>query len=359
MCQRILPFATIWLLMFGLIRIPRAAQAVEFGSQALPDGGVEYLVQVDPDLLNSFPQQGITSDIPSNLQGHVRRIHITIGSGALPNQGDIIGPKSAAADPKNSNAWNPDANNPTTKQPVSSSAEPPAENTASAGERLNLPAPPSMDEKKFSLEPNFKSASPQLTSATPASPTPASPVAASPPANQQPANSTPANPPPAELPRSLTSLPFFHLGQLKNAEPAKTAGSVPKEQPENPAPQSPVAAGSTPPGPVVAAGQADQLPSPRLTENEGPPANSRTFAADRFAVGAAKPSISDSGWTAGKPDGQIAAAAPKPWLPFMAALLALFASLGANAYLAWIHQGVRAKYRALVQRLPANSLPAM
>lgn len=42
---------------------------------------------------------------------------------------------------------------------------------------------------------------------------------------------------------------------------------------------------------------------------------------------------------------------PKPWLPFTAAVLALFGSLGGNLYMGWITWETRAKYHALVKRL--------
>ena len=41
----------------------------------------------------------------------------------------------------------------------------------------------------------------------------------------------------------------------------------------------------------------------------------------------------------------------KPWLPFTVSLLALFASLGGNVYLGWLHLESRAKYRRLLERL--------
>ena len=81
-----------------------------------------------------------------------------------------------------------------------------------------------------------------------------------------------------------------------------------------------------------------------MNENDGPPSDSRTFASD-MAI-AAKPAVLETP-IGGSPSSGFPAP-PKPWLPLMGALLALFASLGANVYLAWIHQGVRMKYRTLL-----------
>jgi hypothetical protein len=101
-----------------------------------------------------------------------------------------------------------------------------------------------------------------------------------------------------------------------------------------------------------------------LNANEVP-ADSRTFvanrsdekAADHQPFDAAKPLVPDAGATAAAPPSDTGPR--KAWLPLMAALLALFASLGANVYLVWIHQGVRAKYRALLQRFQGGSLATM
>jgi hypothetical protein len=48
----------------------------------------------------------------------------------------------------------------------------------------------------------------------------------------------------------------------------------------------------------------------------------------------------------------------RPWLPLTGALVALFASLGANAYLAWIHQSLRSNYRSLLARMKGDSAAA-
>src|SRR5262249_18411400 len=81
----------------SILLIPAAARAVTFGWQELPEGGIEYLVQVEPDLLDSFHKEGFTSDIPKGLRD-IRRIRIVVGVGQLPHQGDINGPQPAAVE---------------------------------------------------------------------------------------------------------------------------------------------------------------------------------------------------------------------------------------------------------------------
>src|SRR5262245_7361506 len=87
--------ATFLLVVLVVLLVPVSAQAVMFGWHELPDGGIEYLVQVEPDLLDSFHKEGFISDIPLALRD-IRRIRITVGEGRLPNQGDVNGPQVAA-----------------------------------------------------------------------------------------------------------------------------------------------------------------------------------------------------------------------------------------------------------------------
>lgn len=89
---------SIWLLVGSIVLIPAAARAVTFGWRELPEGGIEYLVQVEPDLLESFHKEGFTSDIPKGLRD-IRRIRIVVGIGQLPHQGDINGPQPATPQP--------------------------------------------------------------------------------------------------------------------------------------------------------------------------------------------------------------------------------------------------------------------
>jgi hypothetical protein len=300
MHQRI-PSLIIALLM---LLIPIAAQAVQFGWQPLPDGGIEYLVQVEPELLDSFRQEGFTSDIPAGLQRELRSIRITVGDGKLPNQGDVIGPKavSTATKPRPIAATNtastPSASlpstqptgNPTAAAPQSTPASgPPPETTASTFNELNLPPPPAAYEPPSQPKKDI---------------------------------------PPDDTPRPLSSLPFFHSGQTKKIEGSNPSGNTPNT-------------------------------TPRLTANEAPSGEPRSFRSDPLAMDAAKPTMTDAAFPADKSAGNpTAGSTSKPWLPLMAALLGLFASVGANVYLAWIHQGVRVKYQALVRRMQVNTVAA-
>jgi hypothetical protein len=111
------------------------------------------------------------------------------------------------------------------------------------------------------------------------------------------------------------------------------------------------AAGSNRPDANVA----EKVADPQIKSDEGPHTGAAGEAADFRVVDANKPNITNSGSQTG---GSSEATTPKPWWALMGALLALFASLGANVYLVWIYQAARAKYRALVQRTPLGGAAA-
>lgn len=81
-----------------------AVLGVDVGWQPLPNGGLEYIIQIEPQLLDSIRAgNDLVSDIPANLQG-VRSYRITIGSDRLPRIGEPaeVGGPDAAAGPGSS-----------------------------------------------------------------------------------------------------------------------------------------------------------------------------------------------------------------------------------------------------------------
>jgi hypothetical protein len=62
-----------------------AAIGVDVGWQPLSDGGVEYIIQIEPQLLDSLAtSHDVSSEIPAGLD--VRRFRITVGTGRLPRE---------------------------------------------------------------------------------------------------------------------------------------------------------------------------------------------------------------------------------------------------------------------------------
>jgi len=74
--------------MNGLIlTMALAAAGVEYGWKPHEDGGLEYIIQVEPELLDSLRRgMEITSEIHPQAV-HARRFRIRVGSGAVPREG--------------------------------------------------------------------------------------------------------------------------------------------------------------------------------------------------------------------------------------------------------------------------------
>src|SRR5262245_39326490 len=84
-----------YVFLVAILTVCATARAIDFGWQPLTDGGIEYMVQVEPDLRDVFRRDGFTRAIPLGLR-HGRRSRIVVGEGRLPNQGDINGPQPAS-----------------------------------------------------------------------------------------------------------------------------------------------------------------------------------------------------------------------------------------------------------------------
>src|SRR5689334_11389577 len=114
-------FAFVGLLYLA---VANAAQAVGYGWQELPDGGIEFLFRVEPGLLETVPIT--TSDLPRGLP-EIRRIQVFLTNNRLPNEGTL--PKPVVE---------------TAKPPVENPSPPPQQNgqTSSSDKITGLPPPP-------------------------------------------------------------------------------------------------------------------------------------------------------------------------------------------------------------------------
>jgi hypothetical protein len=264
-----------------------SARGVQFGWQKLNDGGIEYLVQVEPTLLESFHEQGFISDIPPGLRD-VRRIRITVGEDKLPNQNNLQGPQALPPPPPTPSDKSA-ASNPTAG--ASAARDPGATGSGAEYSNSGSPQDQSVDSNRI--------------------------------ASHETAGDNAATPANASPEHSLFPLPFLRSGMGRSAAPKNGEGD------------------------------ANSVANPQLGPDDGPPDGRTVGTHSLKIVDAQKPDITNSSTAVSSGNGDpLPTATSKPWLPLMAALLALFASLAANVYLAWIHQAVRAKYRALIQRLP-------
>jgi len=82
----------------AMLVLAALATAVQWGWQPLDKGGTEYIIQVEPQLIDSFRTEGFTSEIPPGMRD-IRRIRIVVGTGAVPHQGEILQPAVATKPP--------------------------------------------------------------------------------------------------------------------------------------------------------------------------------------------------------------------------------------------------------------------
>ncbi len=302
-CKSSLSFVAVLLPLGTLLLVAEVAKAVDFGWQELPGGGIEYLVQVEPSLVDSFRQGGFASDIPPGLRD-VRRIRIVVGEKELPNQNNLDGPKVTRAAE--------------TQSTVSKISDDP-------NRKIDHGSP---DDSRNGGAQAIEATAPSSTFNTAES-------------GSQPAKS---KTPPAMLDPSnlMSAIPFFQPGRTR---------STTTTNPALPPPDTGTLANrsATEPGAISTGWPNDKIEPPVWKEDSRPRAGNDP-AASYLAVNAAKPDSSTP---------ETVPSAPNAWLPLMLALLALFLSLGANVYLVWIHQGVRAKYLALAERRGGDVATAM
>lgn len=81
-----------------LICLSAAVWGVDYGWQPVAGGGIEYIIQIEPELLDSLKAgHDLFSDLPPTAE-NVRSYRITVGTGRLPHQGEPL-PSAAAGTP--------------------------------------------------------------------------------------------------------------------------------------------------------------------------------------------------------------------------------------------------------------------
>jgi hypothetical protein len=299
-----------------------ATLGVETGWQPVDDGALEYIIQIEPSLLDALRDgQPITSEIPAELKG-VRRYKIVVGKAQLPRTDLPAPPGSTPAGP-----------------------------TALAQGSPGTPPPPAASLPGGSL-----------------------------PSGSLPGGSSPAVTPPAAaaaaLPPDRYALPFSQAG-VPVVPPAAGAGGPPAGQSASPNPPSPNPAapggvafplGSPPPaGPAATtpftpgSSLPAEVPPPPTTA--GPTAPPGEFEPDVKTANLAggshvvpqanrSPDTPEMGDKSGSDHSATAAdgAPSKPWLPLVMTTLVLLVSLGGNLYLGLIAWDARHHYRKLVRQ---------
>ena len=81
----------------NIVCIAALLLGVDAGWQPLPDGSVQYLIQIEPHLLDALASgEAIQSEIPPEVQ-NVRGYKITVGTDKLPRALPPAGPNTAAS----------------------------------------------------------------------------------------------------------------------------------------------------------------------------------------------------------------------------------------------------------------------
>ena len=74
-----------------------SALGVDYGWQPIAGGGVEYMIQIRPDMIEAMKDgEALFSDLPLTHEG-IRRYRITVGQGPLPHQGEPLPPPPTPA----------------------------------------------------------------------------------------------------------------------------------------------------------------------------------------------------------------------------------------------------------------------
>ena len=73
-----------------LVCLSAAALGVDYGWQPIAGGGIEYVIQIEPQMLESLKQgEGVSSALPPGAKD-IRRYRIMVGDGRLPHHGEPL-----------------------------------------------------------------------------------------------------------------------------------------------------------------------------------------------------------------------------------------------------------------------------
>ena len=297
---------------FALGTIVLVALGVDVGWQPAQDGSVEYIIQIEPELLRTLrPGDELSVGIRPELRD-VRRYRIVVGDGQLPRDEGLL-PEAKAT------------------EPVAPEQEEPAEENDPEDDESVL---------KLPVEPNGA----VLERSEPAKPR----------AKQK------KRTPPAELSPDIGAAPV-DFEESQSAEQLElteqtVSGEAESVQPENVANTGePIFHEEAPvPGEQVSrhghknSGTSFAERSQAEPGNEDNRKNRETSPAERSQ---AEPGNEKTFASAGGPNAfaVVPSSEPRPWWPLTLALLGLFASLGGNVFLGWIFWEARRRYRELAE----------
>lgn len=280
---------------------------IDVGWQPLPDGGLEYIIQIEPQTVDSLiAGEEFFSDLPPEVRD-VRSYRIKVGTEKLPRKLETEADRAPTS-----------AANPADKPPSLAPEETGPKHSFLGGQnpfrRLDTAETGARRPRsRFSIGAAAPEASEKPNATTPL------PKASAEAEERKPA---PAWPSPATRLDTVEQPPAAATGPSPQDDVSTTANDRPASR----------FSGSPIPRTLNASEKSKPLPEKQAVFVE--PAGSESDAATDRATDAAETNEEQ----------------PKPWAPLMATLVALFGSLGANVYLAWIAWEARARYRQLTER---------
>ena len=270
-----------------LMLVAVALPGIDVGWIQLPDGSYEYIIQIEPEMLERLREgHDLRSDLPPALR-NVSRYQIRVGTAPLPHEGippELVGQPA---------------------RPVDAMANAPL---------------PSVDGPFFELSRQER---------------------------------------PGPGPEQEPETPIVELAEEKSGPQFPTVDQVidrfgaPLMEPVVPVPK----AADVVIAPAAAEPKPDPAPQPFAAPNFSKPLVEQTAVFDRKPQVEEAPAepVDESTETTVQPSlvGKPPVAeepTPKPWWALSLALIGLFASLGGNAYMAWVTWGTRVRYRTLLTK---------
>ncbi len=321
--------------MQGLaIVLAAASLGVDYGWQPTDDGALEYIIQIEPELLIALQKgESIVSEIHPDATG-VRRFRIQIGSKPLPRVGR---PSRPAANPP---IEEPASSVPLSLEPFPTAERPSVEGTIPAPAASQPALPPIRSEfpipangpslPKAAAPPGNATALPPTTFPIDDSEFPVTEplgVAAEDPAAPLPLPASDlTDSQPAPVRKSIVPLPDPDRQPLNGlrTEPSFSIEARPLDKSTAPISDNSATA--------IPAFDGTQLATFNKTSDKSGPQPTATIAAENQST--ASPGVAE----------------PRPWLLLSVTLLGLLASLGANAYLAYLFMGIQRRYQSLRQQ---------
>jgi hypothetical protein len=297
-----------------MVLVAASAFGVDVGWEPLPDGGLEYIIQIEPQLLDTLLKgHDLVSELPAGL--NVKRYRITVGDAKLPRENEPA-------------ANQPAANLPTTGPPLSANEPGGLDPRRGLGPETRVlpeePAAAAVESPRAAL--GARTFGDESRSPTPV----AEEGAFQPPALSQ---NQPSQP---HFPSEPAGGDPFAVGPAARPDAMGHSGAAtPRHlQPEPAAPLEGSQTNFTEPhnsqAPRSAAKIESHLPGHSATIGHTP-AHTASTTAD---------------------------AESKPWWVWTCTLLALFASLGSNVYLGWLAASARTRCRDLIDKFRGMPLTA-